>query len=158
MAPILGNEVNNAASMCAERRKPGTKFQKALIHWCETDDKCELIRFTLHAYSHPSRNSALRKSLTLEPTEEDEIRRVGLVQVRELLSKYIDSISDSRDTAVDFPIKNALFANGICCRECIGVCHGIPYWKKLVDENKEKFTSLTMKWIHSKVTVVAKPP
>ena len=137
----------------AKGGKPGTKFQKALIHWCETDDKCELIRFTLHAYSHPSRNSALRKSLTLEPSEDNEIRRVGLVQIRESLSKYIDSISDDgRGGAIDFPIKNALFANGICCRECIGVCHGIPYWKKLVDENKEKFITFTMKWIQSKVT------
>ena len=146
-APNVVRHVRSSVENNASR-----KFQKALIHWCETDDKCELIRFTLHAYSHPSRNSALRKSLTLEPNEENEIRRVGLVQIRELLSKYIDSISDGQ--AIDFPIKNALFANGICCRECIGVCHGIPYWKKLVDENKEKFTTLTMKWIQSKVKTI----
>ncbi len=134
-----------------------TKFQKALLHWCETDDKSELIRFTLHAYSQKSRNSALRKSLALDPSECDFIRKEGLLHIKELLSTYIENISrenlgnHKNIRKIDFPIKNAIFANGICCRDCIGVCHGIPYWKEFTEENKEKFIVSTMKWISSKI-------
>lgn len=138
--------------MTSETAIPITKFQKALLHWCETDDKCELIRFTLHAYSQPSRNAALRKSLILEPFEENELRKVGLLGIREQVVEYINGLANGRDHrhANEFILKNALFANGICCRNCLSVCHSIPYWKKITSEEKDKLANSTMKWINKK--------
>lgn len=125
-----------------------TKFKKAIIKWCETDDQSELIRYTIHAYSQPNKYVKLRNSLTLEPEDVDEIRKSGLVEIRKQLAKYLDSLE--KDEGGNFIIKNAIYANGICCRDCLSVCHKIKYWEKLSEENKELLVTKTTGWIQKK--------
>lgn len=123
------------------------RISRALLRYYEYDDKNELIRYTLHAYSQPSKSQSLRDSLCLEKGECEEIEKRGMVEIRGELVGYMDAM----DAGGKFCILNALYANGICCRNCMSVCHKIPYWVKLNDEQKEKFVGRTMKWIEKKV-------
>lgn len=122
------------------------KISKALLRYYEYDDKNELIRYTLHAYSQPSKSKSLRDSLCLEPEERETIEKKGMIEIKDELVVYLDRI----DSGGKFSIKNALYANGICCRNCMSVCHKIRYWESLGVEQKEKFVGMVMKWIQAK--------
>lgn len=122
------------------------KITSALLKYYEHDNRNELIRFTLHAYSQPTKSENLRKSLVLEDSEREEIGKKGMLEIKNELDIYFDTFK----TGGKFCIANALYANGLCCKNCMAVCHGIKYWEPLTDEQKSKFIGKVMKWIQSK--------
>lgn len=122
------------------------KITNALLRYYEHDDRNELIRFTLHAYSQPSKSEKLRSELCLEPGEREEIGKKGMLEIRNEMVLYMEKM----DSGAKFPIINALYANGVCCRNCMSVCHKIRYWEPLGTEQREKFVNRVMKWIQQK--------
>lgn len=119
------------------------RLSEVLIKKYCGDDENELIRYTLHAYSQPYKGTSLRNSLYLDTTEIGIIKEKGMFGIREELVAYFDNL----DNGGKFSITNALYATGVCCRNCMSVCHRIRYWESLATEQKNKFVGMVMKWI-----------
>lgn len=120
------------------------KFSDVLSNYYESGDRNQLVRFTLHAYSQPSKSLSLRNSLVLDPSEAKAIDDSGILGIRNELVGVVGV------PGAKFSVPNALYANGICCRNCMSVCHQIPYWANLDEEQKDKIVTKTMKWIMAK--------
>ena len=129
------------------------KIHSAILKWCEDDDESEIIRYKIHSQSQPSKYPFLRKSLRLSTDDINHIRKIGLIKIRELAQNYIQQLSMvCTPTLIKFPILNALYANGLCCRECMSVCYKINQWKELSEKQKDKMIMDIMKWIHMHYT------
>ena len=128
-------------------KKYNEKFHLAILKWCEYNDNSDILKIKIHKNSQPSKHPNLRKSFVLSSEEIKVIRKIGLVRVREKIEEYIESLNNYKEDSINFEFENARYATGLCCRECMSVCHKINMWKKLSEKDIQKFVIIMMKWI-----------
>ena len=128
----------------------------ALLTYCIQNDNSNFIKNKIHQEYRPTRNWGLRKLLKLSYDNINFINKIGLIKVRNLVEKYIETLTiiykknrwiNSSGIKEKFPIDTAILATGLCCRKCMEVCHKINLWKKILPVEKNKLINIIMKWI-----------